>query len=152
MTNQVRHHITSPSIWTRFLYMLLFSIAYSIAEFVIACTVIFQFFAALFTGRVNEPLLKLGNNLSTYAYQVFQYLTFNSEERPFPFTDWPDNPVGDNVWLREPEVVDEEPAAQTEVPSTVVDTATASDPTPTSDVSPQGSVADDTERDDDQRR
>ena len=100
MEDQVRHHLTSPNIWTRFLYMVLFAIAYSIAEFVIVCIAIFQFFAALIPGRVNEPLLRFGNNLSTYVYQIFRYQTFNSEVRPFPFTDWPDEPQTDNDWLK----------------------------------------------------
>ena len=103
MEDQVRHHLTSPNIWMRFLYMVLFAIAYSIAEFVIVCIAIFQFFAALITGRVNEPLLRFGNNLSTYVYQIFRYQTFNSEVRPFPFTDWPDEPQTENDWLKQPE-------------------------------------------------
>jgi hypothetical protein len=103
MADQFRHHLTSPNIWIRLLFMILFGIAYSIAEFVIVCIAIFQFFAALITGRVNESLLKLGNNLSVYVYQVFQFQTFNSETRPYPFSDWPDEAVADNAWLREPE-------------------------------------------------
>ena len=115
MEDQVRHHLTSPNIWTRFLYMVLFAIAYSIAEFVIICIAIFQFFAALITGRVNEPLLRFGDNLSTYVYQIFRYQTFNSEVRPFPFTDWPDEPQADNDWLKqsEPEVDPVAPASAT---------------------------------------
>jgi hypothetical protein len=99
--------------------MVLFAIAYSIAEFAIVCIAIFQFFAALITGSVNEPLLRFGNNLSTYIYQVFQYQTFNSEVRPFPFSDWPDEPHADNAWLKDPQPV-EDPSAP----------AAASTPTP----------------------
>jgi len=100
--------------------MVLFAIAYSIAEFVIVCIAIFQFFAALITGRVNEPLLRFGNNLSTYVYQVFRYQTFNSEVRPFPFTDWPDEPQTENDWLTQPEAA-------------VTPAATPADPAPAAD-------------------
>ena len=50
----------------------------------------------LSVGRVIFPVafelnkqLSLGASLSTYAYQVFSFLTYNSEQRPFPFADWP---------------------------------------------------------------
>ncbi len=144
MTDQVRHHLTSPNIWTRFLYMILFAIAYSIAEFIIVCIVIFQFFAALITGKVNEPLLKFANNLTTYVYQVFQFQTFNSEEKPFPFADWPDEPLTENVWLQDPEPV-EAPAA---------DKAPAANKEPTSAPASEASeqdVDDNTDRGDDDR-
>jgi len=127
MADQFRHHLTSPNIWIRLLFMILFGIAYSIAEFVIVCIAIFQFFAALITGRVNESLLKLGNNLSVYVYQVFQFQTFNSETRPYPFSDWPNEAVAENAWLRDPEPdasrsgADTSPAASE--PATMTDEA-----------------------------
>lgn len=99
MEDNVRSHLVSPNIWTRALYMVLFAIVYSIAKFILVCTVLFQFFAILFTGSASEPVLKFGNNLTAYVYQLFSYQTFNSEVRPFPFTDWPDEPVeDDNIW------------------------------------------------------
>lgn len=128
MEDQVRHHLISPNIWTRFLYMVLFAIAYSIAEFVIVCIAIFQFFAALITGRVNEPLLRFGNNLSTYVYQIFRYQTFNSEVRPFPFTDWPDEPQAENDWLKHPEAGEDSVAPA----SPPVPAAAPADPVPPS--------------------
>jgi hypothetical protein len=37
----------------------------------------------------------LGQALATYTYQIIRYLTFNTEERPFPFdSDWPAGPPG----------------------------------------------------------
>jgi hypothetical protein len=138
--------------------MILFAIAYSIAEFIIVCIVIFQFFAALITGRVNEPLLKFANNLTTYVYQVFQFQTFNSEEKPFPFADWPDEATAENVWLQDPEPAaspaasEAEPTAPVQPPAPSVPAeppapASTDQPTPGS----QQDVGDDTERGDDDR-
>ena len=51
---------------------------------------ILQFFWVLLNGEVNNKLQKLGEALATYTYQIIQYLTFNTEERPLPFdADWP---------------------------------------------------------------
>ena len=99
MEEAIKQRLTSRDIWIRGLYMVFFGIAYSVAELVILVLVIFQFVAILLTGQANENGLKLGKNLSTYVYQVFQFQTFNNETRPFPFSDWPDEDLQDNVWL-----------------------------------------------------
>jgi hypothetical protein len=44
----------------------------------------------LFTGKPNERLKDTGLSLAQYVYQVIEYLTFNTEVRPFPFdAEWP---------------------------------------------------------------
>jgi len=88
-TNELKEHVKDTNVWIRLLFMLLFSIIYSVAEVVIAVVVFFQFLHVLFTGKKNEKVLSLGSQLSSFAYQVFSYLTYNSEVKPFPFTDWP---------------------------------------------------------------
>ena len=52
---------------------------------------VFQFFSLLFSEKPNQPLVKFGQNLNTYQYQINQFLTVNSEVYPFPFADWPDS-------------------------------------------------------------
>jgi len=89
MTDELKEHVKDSSVWVRLLFMLLFSVLYWAAEMVLAVVVLFQFFSVLFTGKKNSQVLALGAQLSTYAYQVFRYLTYNSEEKPFPLGDWP---------------------------------------------------------------
>ena len=100
MNDEVRKRLTRRELWMRALYMLFFLIAYSVAEVVLTLVVVFQFFMVLITGRANEVALALGENLSAYLYQVFRYLTFNSQIQPFPFSDWPDEPREDNPWTQ----------------------------------------------------
>ena len=139
MDESVRNNLTSPGIWTRALYMVLFAIIFSLTEFIFACTVLFQFFAVLLTGHANEPVLKFGNNLSRYLYQVISYQTFNSEERPFPFSDWPDEQQApDNVWTEaavhaaasSPESTPASPAAPSEPPAPQVQAESQQDVEP----------------------
>ncbi len=89
MSTDVKENIKSQSTWKRGLYMLLYAIFYTIAEIVLAAVVIFQFLLKLFTGETNERLRKLGQSISTYAYQILVFLTFNSEYQPYPFGAWP---------------------------------------------------------------
>ena len=89
MSKDVKDNLKSQSTWKRGLYMLLYIIFSRIAEIVLGVVVLFQFLLKLFTGETNERLLKLGQGISTYVYQVFQFLTYNTEYHPYPFGAWP---------------------------------------------------------------
>ena len=76
----------------RGLLIILFAIIYSIAEVVIAAVVVLQFGFVLVTGEKNDKLLEFGAQVSIFIYQILRYVSFNSDERPFPFADWPEVP------------------------------------------------------------
>ena len=44
--------------------------------------------------QIHHDLAGFGQSLATYTYQIVMYLTFNTEEQPFPFADWPSGPPG----------------------------------------------------------
>ena len=98
MKEEMRENLINEGIWMRGVFMVLFLIAYNIVEVLILLVALFQFVAVLFTGRINETVLRLGNNLSFFALETFQYLTFNSNLRPFPFSPWPDEEPGGDLW------------------------------------------------------
>ncbi len=98
MEQATKDRLSDRNIWTRGLYMLFYVVAYAVAETLLTLIVIFQFVAALVTGSINLPLQQFGANLTGYAYQIFQFATFNSELKPFPFADWPQEPLGDTPW------------------------------------------------------
>lgn len=98
MSPNLKENVSNTSTWGRALFMILFGIIYSIAEVVISAVVVIQFLFVLFSAEKNQRLLGFGKELSTFVYQVFLYLTFNSEEKPFPFADWPkESAVSDSV-------------------------------------------------------
>jgi len=101
MEDKTREHLVNGSIWLRGLHMLLMAVAYNVVEAMLALIAVFQFFCALLTGRVNEPLLKFAKNGSIYIQEVLEFLTFNSEIRPFPFSAWPDEAHTGEDWLDE---------------------------------------------------
>ncbi len=87
---EVSNNIKSKSIWMRLVFMLIVAVLYSISRIVVTAVVVFQFFWVLFTGEKNEKLQNLGESLADYTYQIVLYLTFNTEDRPFPFDlEWP---------------------------------------------------------------
>ena len=88
MKDSIKENLQDNSTWMRVLYMAIFVIIFNILEFLIAALVIFQLLVLLFTGEKNQRVVGFGAMLSQYAYRILQYLTFNSEEKPFPFADW----------------------------------------------------------------
>ena len=89
MTNEVTENLKSQSTWMRGLHMLIYAVCYTIAEIVLFAVIVFQFLLQLFTADTNERLRKLGQSLSTYVYQILQYMNFNSDYQPYPFGAWP---------------------------------------------------------------
>lgn len=95
---EMKEHVLTSHTWIRGFWMFLFAIVYYVASMVAFALVMFQWAFLLFTGKLNERLLPLGQSLSTYLYQILLYLTYNHDEKPFPFQDWP-TPKNDLISL-----------------------------------------------------
>ena len=84
-----KDRLKDENYWLRLPFMLLFFLAWKLTELMIIGVVLVQVVFRLITGKPQEQLLSLGSQLTLYAYQIFRYLTFNSDNKPFPFADWP---------------------------------------------------------------
>jgi hypothetical protein len=93
MNNEMKSSLTAADTWKRGLFMVLFVVIYSIAEFVLGMIVFFQFLHVLINREINERLRELTTDISVFIYQILQFLTFNSEVKPYPFAAWPDGPA-----------------------------------------------------------
>ena len=86
----IEEHLKSKATWTRFLFMVICSVLVWLASIVGAVVVVLGFLMVLFTGEVNRELREVGQSLATYIYENIRYLTFNTDDRPFPFGgQWP---------------------------------------------------------------
>lgn len=86
----LEENVKSRSTWLRLFFMVVIALLYGVSRIVVGAVVLIQFFWVLFTAETNPNLLRFGQQLATYTYQIVRYLTFNTEERPFPFDlDWP---------------------------------------------------------------
>jgi hypothetical protein len=103
--SDLERHITARSTWVRLLFMVIFGILYAISRFVTFAVVAVQFFHVLFTGDTNDQLKTFGRSLAVYSFEVVDYLTFNTETRPFPLDlPWPEDlPVRAEASSEEPD-------------------------------------------------
>lgn len=90
----IKENLATSATWIRGLFMLLFGLCYSIAEIILFFISVFQFLHTLVTGSTQPRLLELGKHMSEYVYQIYLFLTFNSEDKPFPFGPWPGDDGG----------------------------------------------------------
>lgn len=90
MEKQFKEHVAERGTWVRLFYMAVFVIIFNVAELAIAVVVIVQFLLKLATGEVHERLRTLGGTLGIYIHQIIDFLTYHSEDMPYPFGDWPD--------------------------------------------------------------
>ena len=85
----------NSSKWLRALYMVLFAVLFKAAEFVMWVVVVFQLVITLATDRPNQRLQRFGQQLSIYVGSLWMFLTYNSEKKPFPYSDWPTSSTTD---------------------------------------------------------
>ena len=90
MDDHLKQHITAKETWLRGLFILLFAFLLAVTRLVTWAVVLLQFLFTLVTGRPNTNLLTLGASLAHFIYQCFSYVTYNTDTRPFPFSDWPE--------------------------------------------------------------
>lgn len=81
--------IRSDSFWIRTIFTLLFFIVYRVLDIVVLVATLAQWLFVLVTGDNNPRLLRFSQGLAIYLQQIVAYLTQASDQKPYPFDDWP---------------------------------------------------------------
>ena len=90
MNRQTEINLFDGAHWLRLLLMLLFYIAvYTVAKILVIFSMLVQWVIVLIAGTPNERLIDFTGQLNRFSYQALQFLTFNSDDKPFPFAEWP---------------------------------------------------------------
>jgi len=83
-------HVKSRRTWIRLLFMVLMGVAWSLAGLITWVVIFVNFLYVLFSGETNRQLTAFGHSLGMYLFQIVDFMTFNTESRPFPIDeDWP---------------------------------------------------------------
>ena len=86
----VEDNLKSKSTWLRLVFMIGYCFLAWLAGMVGTIVIIFGFLWVLFTGDVNRQLAQVGQAIASYIYEIVRYLTYNTDDKPFPFgEDWP---------------------------------------------------------------
>ena len=90
MDDELKQNLTAAETWLRGLFILLFAFLLVVARVVTGAVVVIQFLFTVFTGRTNENLQYFGASLAKFIFQTLMYVTYNSDDKPFPFSPWPE--------------------------------------------------------------
>lgn len=80
----------------RLFYAIGFFVVYRLLDVVVVIITIVQFLHQLFIGEPHADLTVFGRNLAAYIAQIANYLFWSSDDKPFPFSDWPSVNSKDN--------------------------------------------------------
>jgi hypothetical protein len=69
--------------------MLLMALILHVAGTVLFIIALIQFVIMLVSDAPNARLVTFGRSLARYVQQIVCFMTFATEDIPFPFNDWP---------------------------------------------------------------
>ena len=90
--DELKNKILNPDHWMRLLLMaLMYIILFSLVKLIVSISLLVQWILVLFAGEPNARLRHFTKGLNRYGYQIMEFISFNSDERPFPLSDWPES-------------------------------------------------------------
>ena len=75
--------------WLRLLWMIGFSFIYYLSMTVLWIIVLVQFLFVLLTDKRSSNVTKVSRGFRNYMIQILDYIKYHSNEKPFPFSDFP---------------------------------------------------------------
>ena len=92
--DELVENVRELSGWVRVLFVIFFIVVlHLIIGPLIVLLALVQALFLIFTKKANENLAGFGALLVTYVAQILNFVTFNSDSRPFPFSDFPGGQV-----------------------------------------------------------
>jgi hypothetical protein len=97
------------------LLVLFFLFIVQVLATILPLVAVFQFFATLISGKANEKLQSFSESLAEYFKQITLFISYIDENKPWPFSPWPEVTSIDN---RVDDVVEPEPQKETKTETT----------------------------------
>ena len=89
MREDLKANLTRRETWMRGLFILLLGGLGFLGQLILLAAVVFQFVSTAITAERNHQVLTFTRALATWLHQVMYYISFNRDERPWPFDAWP---------------------------------------------------------------
>ncbi len=89
MDEKVVNNLKSESRWLRLVFMVVFGVVAYLAAFLIMLIALIQAVHGFVMSEPNERLLTFSAGVNRFIYQIAGFLTYNSDVKPYPFSDWP---------------------------------------------------------------
>lgn len=90
MQEEVKQNILSGRQWLRMLFMAGYILATWVLTLVLLVVIFIQTIIVLITGETNHNLRRFGIMCGVFMHQIIHFLVYGSDDKPFPFSDFPD--------------------------------------------------------------
>jgi len=88
LEEELNKNLQEISTWKRIAFIVVFAVIAGVVRTLIWVVVLLQIASTLLTGKNNRHILGFGQQLAAYLYHILLFMTFNTDEKPFPFSDW----------------------------------------------------------------
>jgi hypothetical protein len=78
----------------------LFFCIYRITDLVVLLLAVIQFVLLLVNGEPSRSLVRFSDSLGQYVQQIIRYLGWRSNQKPYPFEQWPEARDGSDSDLK----------------------------------------------------
>jgi hypothetical protein len=79
----------SSAFWMKTLYVLGFYFLYKILQILVSILVVVQWLSCLIYSERNQRITEFSGSLSQYIFTILRYITYVSDQKPYPLSDWP---------------------------------------------------------------
>lgn len=87
----IKENASRVDTWIRGLFIVVFAIIFNVVWTVIGLLVLIQFITKVVSGNLNSDLVDFSKKLTDYATEILLFITFQQDQKPFPFTSTPDS-------------------------------------------------------------
>ena len=92
INDELKARLKDENIWVHLVQLIMYGIAFMLTSWILLAVTILHFVLRLLTGEPNKELQRFGQSLSTYLYEIVQFASFNTNDKPFPLSSWPSGP------------------------------------------------------------
>ena len=89
-TVALTENIKEPSIWVNFFLKVIYLIFLNFIIPFLGFITLLQLLFSLGSKKPNDNLISFSKKISIYIYQIINFMTYSSDERPWPFNAFPD--------------------------------------------------------------
>jgi len=90
-TVALTENIKEPSIWVNFFLKVIYLIFLNFIIPFLGFVTLLQLLFSLGSKKPNSNLISFSKKLSIYIYQIINFITYSSDERPWPFNAFSDS-------------------------------------------------------------
>tara|TARA_A100001011_G_scaffold231584_2_gene239607 strand:+ start:2924 stop:3247 length:324 start_codon:yes stop_codon:yes gene_type:complete len=90
-TAALTENIKEPSIWVNFFLKIFYLVFLNFIVPFLGFITLLQLLFSIGSKKPNENLVTFSKKISSYIYQIINFITYSSDQRPWPFNSFPES-------------------------------------------------------------